>query len=125
MEALRNLDDNKKIIIDIFCGAVINTCASSPCTNNGSCISMGPFSYTCQFPPEYSGSLCEENVSANPEHTPANDTAASEADRSTITITILGVLLVVFCVGFLISTTALLLILRQRICNCPLSSEYN
>ena len=39
--------------------AAIPACESSPCANDGSCISMGPFNFTCQCTVGYTGSTCE------------------------------------------------------------------
>ena len=41
---------------------VINPCYSSPCANNGSCVPMGPFDYTCQCAVGYTGLTCEIDI---------------------------------------------------------------
>ena len=41
---------------------MINPCYSSPCANNGSCVPMGPFDYTCQCAVGYTGLTCEIDI---------------------------------------------------------------
>ena len=45
---------------DLF--SVVNPCDPTPCANNGNCTSMGPFNYTCQCAPGYTGSACEDVI---------------------------------------------------------------
>ena len=42
--------------------AEINPCDVSPCSNNGSCIPMGPFNYTCQCLDGYAGPTCDLDI---------------------------------------------------------------
>lgn len=40
------------------CANIINPCASSPCQNNGQCISLGT-QFLCACPLGFNGTLCE------------------------------------------------------------------
>ena len=40
----------------------INTCDSSPCANNGSCIPLGPFNSTCECAPGFTGPECQVDI---------------------------------------------------------------
>ena len=116
------------LLPDSLCNSlVINPCTVMPCANNGSCTSMGPFNYTCQCPPGYSGSNCE-TVEDNLIHLDVSDNTNRTLDDMycttiTITIAITGTLLGV-CIIVSITIATLLLGLKQRTCSHPLSSEY-
>ena len=101
---------------------VVDPCAASPCTNNGTCISLGPFNYTCQCPSGYNDTYCENETVVIQDT--ASDSPRHKVSGSTITISVTGVLLVVFMVAFMISTTLLLLLMiKQKRKSQPLSSE--
>ena len=50
------------ILILIFPVSVVNPCSSTPCANNGSCTALGPFNFTCQCAPGYTGATCEDII---------------------------------------------------------------
>ena len=41
---------------------VVNPCDSTPCANSGNCTAMGPFNFTCQCAPGYTGPVCEDEI---------------------------------------------------------------
>ena len=49
-------------MMNVYVYIVINPCNSSSCANNGSCIPVGPFDYTCQCAVGYTGSACESDT---------------------------------------------------------------
>ena len=47
---------------DLLLSPEINPCDSSSCDNSGSCISMGPFEFTCECAAGYTGLTCEVDI---------------------------------------------------------------
>ena len=46
--------------IQLFCISIkVNSCASNPCQNGGTCVPNGNNTFTCLCDPEFVGSTCQ------------------------------------------------------------------
>jgi hypothetical protein len=54
----------------VQCETVTNPCAVAPCSNGGSCTSLGGTNYMCSCPAEYTGTNCESRIPICTRSTP-------------------------------------------------------